>query len=161
VRGRVDDDTEVFMFDYAYTVQAGNARRRIEQTVFFARNRNWFLPPFHLRPETWWHQLLERFGARTDIRLDENPEFSDRFVLDGELRDLVRDTFSPEVQQVLLERPPLHVEGNNYYLLAYKPRRKLNTEEARVFWQRCGELTQLLKREEKLELLKLAQKVER
>lgn len=155
LHGRVGD-TEVFLFDYTYIVSTGKSARRITQTVFFANNTNWFLPDFKLKPETWWRKVLAAFG-QTDINFPESPEFSDQFWVTGEFESLIRKTFSPSVQQFLANRPPVHLEGNNYYLLAYKPRRALSAAEAAVFFRQCNELVSVLQREDdKMELLDLA-----
>ncbi|MCC7504987.1 MAG: hypothetical protein IT259_06795 [Saprospiraceae bacterium] len=150
-------DTEVYLFDYIYYVSSNNSRRRIVQTVFFANDINWFLPNFKLKPETWYHKVLDRLGLSSDINFEEHPEFSERFHLNGELSDLVRDKFSGAVREFLTERPPSHLEGNNYYFLAYKPRKKLNPDEAEVFFENCRHLVELLKKEGKTELLNLAE----
>ncbi|MCB9307308.1 MAG: hypothetical protein H6565_11995 [Lewinellaceae bacterium] len=156
LRGQVGG-TEVFMFDYSYIVSTGKSAHEVRQTVFFANNKNWYLPKFRLRPETWWHKVLSRIGAKRDINFDESPDFSDKYWLTGELEDLIRNQFDSDVQALLTERPPLHVEGDNYYLIAYKPRKALNDDEARVFYEHCVKLTRLMQQKEAPELLKLAE----
>ncbi len=154
--GRIGE-TDVYLFDYIYYVSSNNSRRRITQTVFFANDKNWFLPDFRLKPETWWDKVMERLGMASDINFPEQPEFSNQFRLNGEMTELVREKFSPAVRQYLTERPPTHLEGNNYYLIAYKPRKKLNADEARDFFEHCCELAKLMKQEGKMELLNLAE----
>ena len=155
MRGQVDG-TDVYLFDYSYVVSSGKSSRRITQTVFFANDTRWYLPDFHLRPENWWQKIRALFDKR-DINFPENPEFSDQFWITGELESLIRKTFGPEVQQFLCERPPVHLEGSNFYLLAYKPRKALRGEEAAAFFEHCCQLVKLLKQEGKLELLNLAE----
>lgn len=154
--GRVGE-TEVYLFDYIYYVSSNNSRRRIVQTVFFANDKNWFLPNFKLEPETWYHKVMDRLGMSADINFEEHPEFSDSFRLKGELADLIRDKFSTSVRDFLTDRPPSHLEGNNYYFIAYKPRKKLNADEAEIFFENCSHLVELLKKEGKTELLNLAE----
>lgn len=156
LRGRVGE-TDVYLFDYTYSVQSNNSRRRITQTVFFANDKNWFLPDFHLKPETWWHKVQARLGAAGDINFDEHPEFSEKFWLSGEFADLIREKFSPALRDFLAERPPSHLEGSNYYFLAYKPRKRLDAAEAEVFFKNCCALVKLLQNEGKMELLNLAE----
>jgi hypothetical protein len=154
-------ETDVYLFDYSYTVQAGNARKRITQTVFFANDKNWFLSNFHLKPENWWHKLQAKLGISTDINFEENLEFSEKFWLNGEFEELVRQQFTPALQGFLTEKPPAHLEGNNYYLIGYKPRQKIGPEEAKVFFQHCCEIVQLLQEKGNLELLDLSEEVGR
>ncbi|MDX1910217.1 MAG: hypothetical protein SFV22_01965 [Saprospiraceae bacterium] len=156
LRGMVGQ-TDVYMFDYTYTVQAGNSRKRITQTVFFANDKNWYLPNFRLRPESLWHKLQAGLGINKDINFEENPEFSDKFWLKSEFEDLVRQKFTPELQGFFLEKPPAHLEGSNYYLIAYKPRKRLSNKDALLFFQHCCQIVQMLHEEGKMELLDLAE----
>ncbi len=156
MRGHVGE-TEVFLFDYSYMVHTGKSSHEVRQTVFFANDKNWYLPNFRLRPETWWHKVLAKIGAGKDINFPESPDFSSKFWLTGEFEDLIRKQFDTDIQRLLMERPPLHLEGRNYYLIAYKPGKALNVDEAQVFFEHCRMLTQLLKKKEQVELLNLAE----
>lgn len=156
MRGRVDE-TDVYLFDYSYTVQVGNSRKVITHTVFFANDKQWFLPNFQLKPERWWHKLQAKLGLGTDINFEETPEFSEKFWLKSEFEGLVREQFTPSLRGFLSERPPAQLEGSNYYLIGYKHRRKMDVVEAQLFFQHCCEIVQLLKQKGKLELLDLAE----
>lgn len=156
MRGLVGE-TEVYFFDYTYTVQAGKTPKEISQTVFFANDKNWFLPDFHLKPERWWHKLQAKLGMGTDINFEENPDFSEKFWLKGSFEDQVRQQFTPALQGFLSEKPPAHLEGENYYLIGYKPRKKMDVQEARSFFQHCCEVVQMLREKGNLELMDLAE----
>jgi len=156
LRGQLGD-TEVFQFDYSYIVSTGKSARRISQTVFFANDKKWALPDFRLRPEQWWHKVLTKLGAATDINFPDNPDFSKRFYLTSNLEAQAREKFGPEMQKFLLGEPRMHLEGSNYYLIAYQPKKLLNGEATRLFYERCCQLTTLLKSEEKQDLLDLAE----
>lgn len=149
-------DTEVYMFDYTYVVQAGNTPKRITQTVFFANDKSWFLPDFQLRPENWWLKLKSMLGMESDIKFEDNPEFSEKFWVKGELEKLVQQQFTPSLQGFLCEKPPAYLEGSNYYLIGYKPRKKLSADAARTFFQNCCEVVRLMQENRGLELLNLA-----
>lgn len=156
MRGLVGE-TDVYLFDYSYTVQAGKSQKTISQTVFFANDKNWYLPGFHLKPEKWWHKLQAKLGIGTDINFKENPNFSEKYWLKGTYEDLVRDQFTPELQGFLSEKPPAHLEGNNYYLIGYKPRKKMDTIEAQIFFRHCCDIVRFLQKKGNLELLDLAE----
>lgn len=156
MRGRVGE-TEVYLFDYSYSVQAGKSRKVVTQTVFFANDKQWFLPNFRLKPERWWHKLQAKLGIDKDINFEENPDFSEKFWLKSDFEGLVREQFTPALQGFLSERPPAQLEGSNYYLIGYKHRRKMEAMEARFFFQHCCEIVQLLQEKGKLELLDLAE----
>lgn len=155
LRGQAGD-AAVYLFDYSYVVNTGKSSHTVYQTVFFADCKNWSLPDFHLRPEGWWQKMKLALGMEQDINFPDEPEFSGRFWLKGQFEQLVREKFGPELRNYLTERPPAHLEGSNYYLIAYKPRKKLNADEAEVFYENCLRLTELLQSNEKAELLNLA-----
>ncbi|MDX2279217.1 MAG: hypothetical protein NW218_06490 [Saprospiraceae bacterium] len=150
-------ETDVYLFDYTYLKSYGKTVKRITQTVFFANNRHWDLPNFKLKPETWWHKVKQTLGFDHDINFPDGPEFSDKVWLKGQFEELVRNKFSPELRKFILEHPPAHVEGNNFYLISYKPGQKLEADEAEKFFDNQIELMQLMEHEGKLELLSLAE----
>jgi hypothetical protein len=155
LRGQVED-TEVYLFDYSYVVSTGKSSRRITQTVFFANDKNWYLPDFRLKPETWWHKVLKMTGWKDDINFSDSPDFSEKFWLTSNFEQLIREKFTPALQVFLTERPPVHLEGSNYYLIAYKPGKTLAPDAARTFFEHCCALVKMLK-EGKTELLDLAE----
>lgn len=150
-------DTTLYLFDYSYIVSTGKSSKEVRQTVFFADSKQWSLPDFKLRPESWWHKLLGLVGARTDINFPENPDFSDKFWVTGAFESLVRQHFGPELQQFLCERPPVHMEGQNYYLIAYKPGKALPTAQAQTFFEHCRQLVEHLQKNGDKTLLDLAE----
>ncbi len=156
LRGQVGD-TEVYQFDYSYIVSTGKSAHRVSQTVFFANDKQWSLPDFRLQPEQWWHKVLAKLGAAEDINFTDNPDFSQHFHLTSKLEALAREKFGPELQQFLLSGPRIHLEGCNYYLIAYQPKKLLKGEAARLFFERCSQLTALLKGTEKQDLLDLTE----
>lgn len=151
------DGADVFLFDYTYTVQAGKSRKTITQTVFFANDKQLALPNFRLKPETWWHKVQTMLGFAKDVNFEENPDFSEKFWLKGDFEDLVRQRFQPELQQFLLSRPPAHLEGEGYYLLAYKPRTRLQPADAKAFFQQCLEMLRHLRQKDNADVLDLAE----
>ncbi len=156
MRGQVDG-TDVFLFDYSYMVNTGNSAKEVRQTVFFADDKTFQLPNFRLKPENWWHKVLAKTGVQKDIQFPEHPDFSGRYWVTGEIEELIRQKFNPELQHFLTARPPIHLEGSNYYLIGYKPGKVLNPDEARAFFERCCQLVKMLKEKEGTELLNLAE----
>ena len=59
-------DMDVQVFDYQYTISAGNSHRRISQSVFFVQSKTLELPQFYLRPEDFFQKIAKFFG-RQDI----------------------------------------------------------------------------------------------
>ncbi len=101
---------------------------------------------------------MAKTGVGKDINFEDHPDFSNRFWLTGEIEDLIRQKFSPELQRFLTARPSIHLEGSNYYLIAYKPGKSLNADEAQVFFEQCCQVVKLMKEKEKTELMDLAEK---
>jgi hypothetical protein len=150
-------DTQLYLFEYSYVVSTGKSAHTVTQTVFFANNTRWSLPEFKLKPETWWHRLKTRLGLGSDINFEEHPDFSKRFWLTGEVASMIREKIGPTVRDFLTERPPVHIEGANYYLTAYKPGKRLSADEAEVFFDNCCRLVQMLEKEGSNELLDLSE----
>ena len=69
----------------------------------------------------------------------------------------MRQQFTPSLQGFLTEKPPAHLEGNNYYLIGYKPRKCLDAPDAQLFYKHCCEIVELLREKGNLELLNLAE----
>jgi len=155
MRGKVGD-TDVYLFDYTYVISTGKSARIVAQTVFFADDKKWDLPDFCLKPENWWHKLMTALNVDKDINFQEHPDFSEKFRLTGELDDLIRSKFGPELREFLSARPPAHLEGCNYYMIAYKPGKRVKQEDAQDFFDHCCRLTELLQHGGGLELLSLA-----
>lgn len=156
MRGKVGD-TDVYLFDYTYVISTGKSSRTISQTVFFADDKKWSLPDFRLKPENWWHKLMASVGLDKDINFADHPDFSEKFRLTGELDDLIRSKFSSEIREFLSAQPPAHLEGCNYYMIAYKPNRRPKPQEAQIFFDNCRRLTELLQQGGGPELLSLAE----
>lgn len=154
---RTVGDTEVFLFDYAYTVSTGKSSHTFRQTVFFANDKEWYLPDFKIQPETWWHKVQQYFGALKDINFNDNAEFSEKYLLTGQFETLIRQQFDQELQYFFLERPPVHIEGSNYYLIAYKPKKLMNADETRNFFEHCCQLVKSLKEKKLQPLLQLTE----
>jgi hypothetical protein len=150
-------DAQVYLFDYTYIVSSGKSSHEIRQTVFFANNNKWSLPHFSLKPENWWRKVMQKIGMTNDINFPENPDFSDKFWLTGGIESMIREQFNPDIQAFLSERPPATIEGNNYYLIAYKPRTVLDAAQAKTFFEHCCQLTQMMQKKEGEALLELAE----
>ncbi len=93
----------------------------------------------------------------SDINFEENPKFSEKFWLKSEFEEMVRQQFTPGLQGFLSERPPAHLEGSNYYLIGYKPRKRMDVQEAEFFFRHWCEIVEMLKEKGGLELLDLVE----
>ena len=160
--GRITDvyhkmvgDTNVYIFEYAFTKKKGKSSKTYRHLAFFADDKNWFLPNFKLEPETWWHKVMAKFG-KTDINFPNNENFSDSYWLTSEFEAQTRKLFRPELKAFLNAKPPIKMEGSNYYLLAHV-QESLNSKEGAGFVEDCLELVKLLKNGDNAEIFELAE----
>lgn len=137
------DDTEVFLFEYSFLVHGRRSQSFIEQTVFVAIDPNWQLPEFRFRHDRWYQAKLisqhRRSGPHGPI------EFRSDFLRVHETEASVRESLVPELQALLTERNPAHIEVSNGCLLIYRPAYLLGFDAARTFYEDCCALTDLLK----------------
>ncbi|RME02715.1 MAG: hypothetical protein D6816_10900, partial [Bacteroidetes bacterium] len=91
-------EEKLAVFDYRYTIQAGNTPVTQLQTVFFIQSKQLSLPQMLLKPENFFHKIGTWFGMQ-DIDFEEYPEFSDRYLLQGEDEQRIRKTIDENVSR--------------------------------------------------------------
>ena len=131
------------LFDYSYTISAGEHSSTYSQTVVAFTQELW-LPRFELRPEGF----LDRFGEiflNRDINFDPFPEFSRRYFLRGPDEAGIRKLFSP-VLVGFLEAQPVdekwHIEGSVTTLIIYRSGKTVEGENIRPFLERTSAIAQ-------------------
>jgi hypothetical protein len=129
------------VFDYAYTVSAGNSTHTRRQTVFFATGDMLALPSFSLRPENFFHRVGAMFGYQ-DIDLERRPEFSRMYLLRGEAEDRVREVFGDGVVDFFERRPQCCAAGLRRELLYWRTSRLAPPAEIEVLIRDGHELAQ-------------------
>jgi hypothetical protein len=112
------NDTIIYLFDYKYSVQMGNARKVIKQTIFLVLDRNMFLPVFAMKPEHLGHKIGSFFGWE-DIDFEANPEFSEQYHLTGNDEDWIRDNFKDTVLSFFSKSSGWHVEAANHFMIFF------------------------------------------
>lgn len=123
----------VAVFDYQYTVGAGQHQRTIAQTVAHVRSTRLALPPFTLSGENLLHKVGGALGYH-DIDFDSSPEFSKKYLLRSkQAEDRVRDLFTPSLRAYFEQRTTVTVEGHEQELLVYKSGRRVNPEDLPTF----------------------------
>jgi hypothetical protein len=127
------DGPGVTVFDYQYTVGAGQHQQTIVQTVAHVRSPRLSLPPFTLSAENLFHKVGAALGYH-DIDFDSSPEFSKKYLLRSkQAEERVRDLFTPSVRAYFEQRTPIVVEGHEQELLVYKSGRRVRPEDLRAF----------------------------
>jgi len=125
---------QVSIFDYSYTVGAGESSSTYTQTVTaIVQDRP--LPRFELRPEGFLGRIAEAF-VRRDINFETHPEFSKRYVLRGEDETAIRAMFTPALLsffEMLPAEKKWHIEASDSTLLAYQVKVTVPPQEIRAF----------------------------
>lgn len=123
----------VTVFDYQYTVGAGNHQHTERQTVAHVSSPRFALPPFVLAPETVFHRIGGLLGYH-DIDFESSPEFSKKYLLRSkEAETRVRELFTPSVRAYFAQRAALTVEGDGSGVLVYRSDRHVRPEEIMEF----------------------------
>ena len=125
---------QVSLFDYSYTVSAGESSSTYRQTVA-AIIQDRPLPRFELRPEGFLDRIADTF-VRRDIDFESHPEFSKRYVLRGEDETAIRAMFTPVLLSLFEMFPPekkWHLEASGSTLLAYQAAVTVPPQEIRAF----------------------------
>ncbi len=143
---KVDDllEYKYQIFDYEYTVQAGNTPVTFKQTVLFILGQRLELPIFRLRPETWLDRI-GRYLGWDDIDFHNYPEFSHQYFLVGDDEDLVRHFFDDRTLHFLTLHDGWHLEGVGFFMIMYKKGKLLPPPEIKKLHQVGLELFDIFK----------------
>ena len=131
------------IFDYEYTVSAGNSHQKFQRTVFFFNSKKLGLPEFRMQPEKFIHRLAAWLGWN-DIDFESHETFSKQYHLTGADEDHIRDTFTDDVLHYFSFQNGWCVEGLNYYLIIYRNDNLLKIEEIDKFYHTANEIYRLL-----------------
>lgn len=138
-------DSQIAVFDYQYTIQAGNTPVIYYQTVFFTQSKKLSLPQFLIRPEKFFDKVGKFFNRTQDIEYEENPEFSKQFLIQGEEESLVKETITEDLAHFFTIEKKWHLEGMNYFLVFYQHNKKLKPEVIEDFYKKGMKLFDWLK----------------
>lgn len=137
-------ESKAQIFDYQYTIQAGNTPVTKRQTVCFIQSKQLELPIFYLRPETWIDRFKQYLGWE-DIDFVHYPDFSKKYYLSGEMEELVRELFKDDVLHYFTLKDGWHVEGIGFFLIIYRDGKLLNADSIRVINKIGIDIFQLFK----------------
>jgi hypothetical protein len=128
------DGHEANLFDFCYTISAGEESSTYTQTVATFSQKLW-LPDFELRPQGILDRVAEAFVVR-DISFDSHPDFSRRYFLRGSNEVRIRSLFAAPLLTFFQELPAnekWHVEANLTTLIIYQSKVEIPPEEFRGF----------------------------
>jgi MFS superfamily sulfate permease-like transporter len=76
------------------------------------------LPIFYLEKESLVHRMLDSSGFR-DINFEEHKQFSDNFFLQGTNELEIREFFTVELMNILMQNPDFHIESDGESLFIF------------------------------------------
>jgi hypothetical protein len=76
------------------------------------------LPVFYLEKESLVHRMLDSSGFR-DINFEEHKQFSDNFFLQGTNELEIREFFTVELMNILMQNPDFHIESDGESLFIF------------------------------------------
>ncbi len=143
---RRDDmlETEVNIFDYAYTISSGKSSKTYRQTVFFVQSKKLGLPQFLMKPEHFFHKVGEWLGMVKDIDFEAFPQFSDQYWLRSEDEEYMRATVHEPFLKFFTIEKNWHLEGVNYYLILYRDNQLLTPPQIRDFYKKGMKVCEML-----------------
>lgn len=140
-------NTDVYIFDYRYTISTGNSSKTFRQTVFFIHSKELGLPFFRMRPEHFFDKIGSWLGIE-DIDFEDYSKFSQQYHLKGDNEDYIRYTMSDEVLKFFTVEKKWFLEGINYYMILYQRDKQLSPAQIKVMYKKGMHLFELFKAQE-------------
>lgn len=129
IHGRIGS-VDIMIFDNLHT--------RSSVVLFYLDDLH--LPAFTLRPINLHDRL-----ARRRIKFDTHPQFSNRFVLNGEDEDAVRTFFNAKVLSQLESMPDISIEGIGPKLIYFRRGYHVSPDEVQSFSKEGFKVLELLR----------------
>lgn len=138
----------LYIFDYKYTIHAGNSHKRYKQTVFFVQSKKLALPSFWMKPESFFHKVGELLKLTSDIDFVDYPEFSKQYELQSEDEDYTRATMNDQILHFFTINKNWSLEGANYYMIFYQHDKFIKAPGIKDFYKKGLHLKRLFKFED-------------
>jgi hypothetical protein len=127
MQGEVSN-TKFAIFDREYTVRCDDSYTTKKYTAIYFSTANLNLPRFTLKPEGFGDQVatLAQLNLSTfkseyqDIDFTSHPEFSKRFLLQGEDEEKIRAIFTDKLLGYFLTHQKITIEGKGNILIVYR-----------------------------------------
>ncbi len=112
-------DVRISIFDYTFSTGSGKNKSTRRLTVVALESANLKIPSFSMRPEIFLDKIGSMLGFQ-DIDFDDDPEFSNAFVLKGENEAAIRKTFHRQLRKGLATRTGINVEATRGKLVCFR-----------------------------------------
>lgn len=130
-----------YLFDYRFSVNAGNQEHKSFHSVAFTKENSVALPSFSIEPKDFIKKIATTLDSK-DINFISNPHFSKKYVLKGEDETLIRQIFTAKVLHFFeLKENKLKIEANGTSFICYLYDQRIKPGEVMHF---LGEATQSL-----------------
>lgn len=129
-------ELRMILMDYQFTTGSGKNQSVRKQSVVLARSASLSLPSFSIAPENFFHRIGELLGYK-DIDFDDDPRFSNQFLLHGADESAVRRFFSSERRNRFHDYPDVTVEGAGDCFLFYQPSKRWKADETKLLMEKA------------------------
>ncbi len=136
-------ELRMVLFDYKYTVGSGKNKSTRTYSVVMAISQTLAMPKFSMTPESFFHRLADFFGFK-DIDFDDDPAFSDQFLLKGENEAEIRNFFTPHRRAGLLPLGPISLEAHDHVFIYYRSGKQSNAAHLRAMMEEGFKIQTLL-----------------
>ena len=142
-------EVEINVGDFTYTKGRGKTTQAYRQTVCILQSQELNVPHCFLRPDSRRFDSLSELFSGRDIGFDDDPQFSNAYVLQGESENAMHETFGPAVRAWFVEHrgDNLHFEAFGDALMFHNAREVL-PEQTRGVMQQALEICNLLRQRE-------------
>ncbi len=137
-------EEKINICDYQYTISTGKSSSTYYQTVFFIQSKELGLPEMLIYPEHFFHKIGSWLGIQQDIDFEQWPEFSKKFLVQGDDWG-VRRLMNEELTKFFLVERHWCVESLGYYLVFYRRRALVKPASIKLLYQKGMSLFENLK----------------
>ena len=121
------------IFEYRFTTGGGKNSNTEKQTVAMAGLKNANLPQFYLSKKNIFHKIGSKFGYKY-IDFENNPIFSNNYLLRGEDEQAIRKIFNSNILIYLEEKlTKATIEAEGSKLIYYIPRKRIKPDQFLTF----------------------------
>lgn len=142
------DQVEVRILDFVYSrykPSAGSQRRETRQTLVMFQAPDFRWPDMRMMPDSFALKLTKMLGVK-DIDLDDAPEFSKRYLLNGSDEAAIRRIFRQEVTDAFVRQKGWCLEAHGDVIVFWRNRVRVPPNKILPLLEETIELLQLLTR---------------
>ena len=122
------EDIAFYLFNYSYTISAGKNSSTRTQTVAAFQVPGADVPAMNIEPENFLHRIGEFFKMQ-DIDFSQFPNFSDKFLVQGEDEPAIREFFTQDIVDFFVARPNTNVQAAGEWIIVFEASKKRKPDE--------------------------------